>query len=960
MSAAPTGTVTLLFSDIEGSTRLLQRSGEAYAGLLAEQRRLLHEAFERNRGFVVDSQGDSFFVAFATAGDAVAAAAEAQLALAEHDWPDEHEIRVRMGLHTGEPRVVDGRYVGVDVHQAARVMAAGHGGQVLVSESTRALLDEGIGLRDLGAHRLKDLSDTHRIFQLEIEGIPADFPPLRTLDNRPTNLPTQPNPFIGRTRELADTRTLLERDDVRLLTLIGTGGTGKTRLSLQLATDVAGLFEHGVFFVPLAPVRDWELVVPTIARTLGLREQPGESVLETLIEYVRERELLLVLDNFEQVFAAAPMVGATLSSAPRVNLLVTSRTPLSLRGERVYRVPQLDLPDLRRPAEAAELAECESVKLFVERAQAAEPDFALTDQNVEAVAEICVRLDGLPLAIELAAPRLRTLTPVALLRRLDQRLTLLTGGAQDLDERQRTLRATIEWSYDLLPDRERTLFARLGVFVGGCRLEAAEAVCDHDGSFGAELLDGLDSLVENSLLRQRADSDGEPRLWMLETIREFAVELLDSSGELADGCGRHAFWTADALERMEVESRTDDHVAFLARVDDEYANVREAISWARKAGDGELLLRLATAVWGYWSSRGYVAEGRQALEDALELSGRRPARALLGLCTLQMRSGSSENLREAAQEALAAGEELGDDYSLAQAWNVVGHVEGSVMGSLGAGEQAWRQALSHARRGNHPAEKAESITWLMVSAVFGPLPVEEGIARCKEFLATEGSDPTIQATCSVEWAVLEAMRGDIALARELLAEGRRTIEEFGLTLWAALNAQEAFLIESLAGTPGAAIETLRESFATLDEGGERGYLSSIAGFLAHALYEEARDDEAEHFSRKCEDAAAPDDVLSQVLWRTARAKIRARQGDLDRAEALAREAVRVGEPTDLVTTRADALSDLAFVLALAGRRDEALVALEEAARLHERKGNVAALEQARSAATQLAAAPSSA
>jgi tetratricopeptide (TPR) repeat protein len=392
-------------------------------------------------------------------------------------------------------------------------------------------------------------------------------------------------------------------------------------------------------------------------------------------------------------------------------------------------------------------------------------------------------------------------------------------------------------------------------------------------------------------------------------------------------------------------------------VDEEYPNVREAVALARTTGDGELLLRIGTALWGFWASRGYGAEGRSALESGLELTDRRPARALLGLCTLRLMTGSSMDLRASAHEALEACKELGDDYSLAQAWNLVGRVEGSVMGLLGTAEDAWRQALAYARSRNYPAEKAESIQWLMVSAVFGPLHVEKGIARCREFLAREGSDPTIRAACSVERAVLEAMRGDFGLARELLDEGRRTIEELGLTLWAAINAQEAYLVEALAGTPEAAVETLRESFVTLDQGGERAFLSSSAGFLAHALYGEGNDEEAERYSRESEDAAAPDDVLSQVLWRTARAKIWARRGHLDRAEELAREAVRLVEATELSTPRADALSDLAEVLAFAERRDEAVAALEQAARLHEQKGNVTGLGWARAAAEELRAAP---
>jgi predicted ATPase/class 3 adenylate cyclase len=953
MSELPTGTVTLLFTDIEGSTRLLRRVGDDYAGLLAQHRALLDEAFTRHGGVVVDSEGDAFFVAFASAKDAVAAAAAAQRALAEHDWPGGNEIRVRIGLHTGEPHDVDGRYVGLDVHHAARVMAVGHGGQVVVSEATKALLDDHTRLLDLGEHRLKDLSRPQRLYQLELNGLPNEFPPLTTLDNRPTNLPAQPNAFIGRERELAETRALLERDDVRLLTLIGPGGTGKTRLALQLAADVVERFGNGVFFVSLAPIRDWELVVPTILRTLGLREQPGASPLETLTDYLREKELLLVLDNFEHLLAASAAVAGLLETAPDLCLLITSRTPLRLQAERAHRVPQLAVPDLRKPAVAKDVLDYESVRLFVARARAAAVDFAVTDMNAEAVAEICVRLDGLPLAIELAAPRVRTLTPPALLRRLDQRLTLLTGGAQDADPRQRTLRGTIAWSHDLLLANEKTLFARLSVFVGGCRLDAAEAVCDFDGTFGDGLLDALDSLVQKSLVRQRADSDGEPRFWMLETIREFGLELLESSGELESACERHAAWVAVASEQLDAESRTGDHPAFLALMHDEYPNVREAIAFARKARDGELLLRLATAVWGFWSSRVYGAEGRRALEDALELSGRRPARALLGLCTLRMLSGSSEQLSEVADEALAACQKLGDDYSLAQAWNLVGRVEGTVKGTIGTAEEAWRQALSFARRGDYRAELAESISWLMVSAVFGPLPVEDGIARCREFLALDGDDPTIRATCSVERAVLEAMRGDVDTARELLAEGRRTIEDSGLTLWAALNAQETYLVEHLAGTPGAASETLRASFTTLDEGGERAYLSSIAGFLAHALLAEGKLDEAEGFSRESEQAAGPDDVLSQVLWRTARAKILARRGEPEAAEALAREAVGIGEPTDLLGTRADALVDLAEVLVLAGRREDARAALDDASELYEQKRNRTALARAHARAREL-------
>jgi predicted ATPase/class 3 adenylate cyclase len=936
MAELPTGTVTLLFTDIEGSTRLLQRAGEAYSTLLVEHRRLLGDAFRAQGGVVVDSEGDAFFVAFASAKDAVAAAAEAQRALAGHEWQGANEIRVRIGLHTGEPRVVEGRYVGLDVHHAARVMSAGHGGQVLVSEATRALLDDGTRLRDLGEHRLKDLSRPQRLYQLELDDLPGEFPPLKTLDNRPTNLPVQPNELIGRERELEEA-ALLQRDDVRLLTLIGTGGTGKTRLALQLAAEVVDQFQHGVFFVSLAPVRDWELVAPTIARTLGLREQAGETVLETLIEYVRDRELLLVLDNFEQVLAAAPAVAGLSSSAPALKLLVTSRTPLHLSGERTYPVPPLALP--------------ESVRLFADRAHAAALEFAVTDENEDAVAEICRRLDRLPLAIELAAPRIRSLPPEALLRRLDQRLKLLTGGAQDLDERQRTLRATIEWSYELLPEAERALFAQLGVFVGGCRLDAAEALCD---SLGIDVLDGLQSLVEKSLLRQRADADGEPRFWMLETIREYALQLLAEAGTLADTRRRHADWFVALAEQVDVESRTGDQSASFEQLDADIANLRAALDWAEETRDGELMLRLATALWGFWATRGHIAEGTTVLEEALTLARRRPARALVGFCALHLLRGWSEGLADDIDEALRACEELGDDYSLAQAWNLKGRLQGSVLGRIGEGERAWREALRFAERGGYPAERTESIKWLLVAAVFGPLPVEEGIARCKEFFDASGDDPATQAFCSCQRAVLEAMRGDFALAREQLADGIRALEELGLRVWAANAGQEAFFVEMLAGDPGAAAATLRRSYETLAEMGERSFRSTIAGLLAHALCAVGEDEEAERFSRAGESAAAPEDVYSQVLCRSARAKVLARRRETEAAEATACEAVALAERTDLLNTQADALLDLSEVLALADRADEARAAARGAAARFEQKGNLSSLARARELAADAA------
>jgi predicted ATPase/class 3 adenylate cyclase len=651
MAEQPQGTVSLLFSDIEASTMLLRELGlERYAEGLETHRRLLREAFERHGGYEVDSEGDAFFVAFHDVREAVAAAAEAQRAVANHEWPDGHAFRLRMGIHTGEPLAVPPKYVGLDVHKAARIMAAGHGGQVLLSEATQKLvrsdLPEGVALGDLGEHRLKDLLRPEPLAQLVIEGLWSEFPALKTLGDRPTNLPVQPNSLVGRERELAELVALLRDEGVQLLTLTGPGGTGKTRLGLQVAAELFEDFRSGVFFVSLAPISDPDLVVPAIAEALALRAVAGEQLFETLIAYLLEKQMLLVLDNFEQVIGAAADAANLLRHCPELRLLVTSRERLRVTRETVYAVPPLQLPNEMEDLPA--LARSDAVALFSTRAHAATGQFALTEANASAVVGICRQLDGLPLAIELAAARASALPPQALLERLQRRLPLLTSGARDVEERQRTLRRTIDWSYELLTTEEQRLFARLAVFVDGCRIEAAEAVCDADADLGVDLLDGLTLLVEKNLLRQRADPDEQPRFMMFETIREFATERLADVRALDAVRARHADYYLSFIDDVLDAKLTIAEE--LARLANEQANLRAALVWANEQGDAARLASAVGRLYRLWLLRGALQEGLHWAEAALALREGLDPEALV-----QLLAGTSELFRFAGDTARATG-----------------------------------------------------------------------------------------------------------------------------------------------------------------------------------------------------------------------------------------------------------------------------------------------------------------
>src|SRR5215211_6500966 len=658
MADLPTGTVTFLFTDIEGSTGLLQTLGDRYPAVLDEHAAIIRRAVAEAGGVEVSTHGDAFFVVFTSPAGAVRAAVAAQLGLAAHDWSPGPPVRVRMGVHTGEGVRGGDDYAGIDVHRAARIADAAHGGQVLVSDATRGLVQQalpaGASLRALGAHRLRGIAEPERLHQLVVEGLPSDFPPLRALDARPNNLPLQLTSFVGREEQIGEVEGLLER--TRLLTLTGPGGSGKSRLALRVAADLLPRYQDGAWFVDLSPVTDPALVPAAVAKALGVQEAPGRPILDEVKEHVRHRELLLVVDNFEQVAEAGPVLEELLTAAPRLGTIATSRVVLSIQGEQEYPVPPL-------PA-------VEAVRLFCERAVAADPRFALTEENTPVVAEITARLDGLPLAIELAASRTKVLTPTQILARLERRLSILTSGARSLPERQRTLRAAIAWSYDLLDPVERRLFARLSVFTGGWTLESAGAVCDPE-ELGLDALDGLASLVDKSLIRW-TEPPGQPsRFSMLETIREFGQEQLEGAGDLELVLRRHAEHFLRLAEEVEPHLTAEDQGAWLDRCDTDHANIRAALRWAIDRGEAGPAQEAAGALWRFWHQRGHLAEGRRWLDETLAMSsGQAPtaarAKALAGAGGIAWWSDQAAS-RAFYEEALAIERQLGDPARLAEA-----------------------------------------------------------------------------------------------------------------------------------------------------------------------------------------------------------------------------------------------------------------------------------------------------
>jgi len=783
--ALPTGTVTILFTDIEGSTRLLEQVGDRYTDVLAQCRQLLRSAFQAWNGYEVDTQGDSFFVTFARATDAVLAAVEAQRALAAHPWPEGVTVRVRMGLHTGEPAYTSEGYVGLDVHRAARIMSAAHGGQVLLSRTTANLVEqdlpEDLSLRDLGEHRLKDLGRPRQLFQLVISDVLADFPPLRTLDTYPNNLPTQHTPFIGREQELTAVGHLLSREEVRLVTLTGPGGTGKTRLGVQVAAELTDAFADGVFFVNLAPVSDPSLVVPTIAETLGIQEAGGRPLHERLKEEVQRKQMLLLLDNFEQVVSAAVQVVDLLSTCPRLKVLVTSRETLHVRAEQEFTVPPFPLPDLKHLPDLAVLAHNAAVALFVSRAQAVKPDFQVTNANARALVEICARLDGLPLAIELAAARLKLFSLQALLARLSQRLAVLTSGARDAPARQQTLRNTIAWSYHLLHAEEQQLFRRLSVFLGGCTLEAVEAACQ---DMTSNVLDIVASLIDKSLLQQVEQEGGEPRYAMLETIREYGLECLREHGKMEEVQRAHALYYLTWAERAETYLHGAQQIAWLGRWEQEQENLRASLQWFIDHQEADFALRLSSAACTFWIRRGSLSEGRRWVETALQLpQAQSPteARAKALQCVADLVSNQQDwrTARTMLEESVALYRRLDNKGELARSLGSLGTVTFNE-GDASAGNRLMEEAIALCRESENTTLLANLLCFFgRMKRIQSDLAasrslLEEGVSLYRK---TENKSEHGYALIFLGRTI--GLQGDFARSRERYQEGLALVQQFG-------------------------------------------------------------------------------------------------------------------------------------------------------------------------------------
>jgi predicted ATPase/class 3 adenylate cyclase len=836
----PQGTVTFVFTDIEGSTRLWQRHHGAMEAAYRLHDAILREAVSAHGGVIYKTIGDAFQIAFPTAPQAVSAALDVQVALTATTWESlglPEPLRVRMAVHTGvvDPDE-DGDYRSPVLNRLGRLVGVGHGGQVLLSaesaEQSRDHVPAGSVLDDLGAYRLKDLHDPEHIYQLRHPDLRSDFPALATLDSRPNNLPRQPTPFLGREVEIRHIADLLRQDDTHLLTLTGPGGTGKTRLAVQSAGLVVDTFLDGAWFVDLAPLTDPTLILNAIAEVLGIREAGGTSLSNLICDHLAKKKLLLVLDNLEQLLPeGAPAIGQLLVATRGLTILTTSRVSLRLRAERIVAVPPLELPPRMPLPSSEEVLHYDAARLFVERAQAVRGDFAITAENTPAIVEIVNRLDGLPLAIELAAARVRLLPPQAMLARLRSRLPLLTGGAQDMPERQRTLRGAIAWSHELLDEAEQVLFRRLAVFAGGASLDAIEVVMAGD-NLGLDLVEGLERLIEHSLLRQ-IETEGEPRFGMLETIREYGIEQLEQRNEATEVHRRHAAFFLALAEEAEPGLFSGAQHRVLQELDSEHDNLRGALEWALVHQPG-VAIRLVAAVHRFWRIRGHLSEGYAWAQRALSVD-RTPSvsrvRLLEGAGVFAMtQTGSAEGVAF-YQDSLALARELGDRFGTAQALSEIGAMvqdEGEYEEAERFLEEAFALAME---------EDGERAIWLRLTTVgnLGLLArtrgdIDRAVALINQslVLSQKVGDTYATATTLDNLGEAERARGDLRAASAHYHEAIRlqhTIGDreglaysFAGLASLAVDTGEAFLGARLAGGATALCEAIGATLETREQG----------------------------------------------------------------------------------------------------------------------------------------------
>lgn len=845
MSDYPTGTVTFLFTDIEGSTALWEQFPAEMPGMMADHDAMIEGAVEDAGGLIVRprGEGDSRFAVFVLAEAAIRAAAAIQRVMAGGFDELPASLSARIGIHTGSADWRAGDYYGSAVNRCARIRGLAHGGQVLLSQATAELVRDslagGLTLIELGTYSLKGLNRPETVYQLWIPGLRNEFPALLTAKQPAIHLPQPPTALVGRESEQREINDLLAQKSVRLVTLTGPGGTGKTRLGMAVGYALADDFPDGVYFVDLAPISDAVLVMTTIAHALGIREGGGRPPFENLKEYLADRELLLILDNLEQIVAVAPDVAQLLAAAPRVKMLATSRIPLQIRGEREYPVPMLPTPPDDATLSEAELFDYESVRLFVQQAQAARPSFALSADNAAAVAAICRRLDGLPLAIEIAAARVRMLPPAALLKRLDQSMKTLVGGAADLPARQQTLRGAIDWSYDLLQPDEQTLFRRLGVFVGGFSLESVEAICNPDGELDA--FSGIEALLRNSLLRQVEWGFDDPRFDMLQTIRDYALEKLAESGETSSLRKAHGEYFAQEVMNKWQFMFGAESLARLDYLEAEHDNYRAAVTWALEP-DHELWVASQICVFQtwFWYRHGHFHEGREWSERVVRATegseGLSRAMSLLAAAFMEMWQGDLAIAGQNAETAIGEFESAHFEIGLTLA-----HVAyGIILINQGRDREAYTHITIAAEMFDQTGDLWDKATALvhLANASLGLGQYEQALTwlRTARPIAEQLGDPWLMAFSLNNFGEVARAQEDYEKAREYYTQSEALFRRADAVGDQARSIHTMAYLALHDGDVPRAEELFRESLTAFRKlGNKRGMAECLAGLAAVAV-----------------------------------------------------------------------------------------------------------------------------